>query len=282
MDIPTATLQQYEDEKTYELENASRARQQYINALVSKTYHTDGTVTYKDPNVSDTDIGKRIVYEMVGDGRSEGILKAMRDLRADCLEMSKNGRTQPCYLVMLDRSPEELAFLAANVLLSHPSEEAYKGSSHISLAVKLARLIKDSMDLDAWIQRSRESKKDGGRDDAKYMLASVKGHVSERTFGRWKSKIKDLSSEPWDQALKVSVGVPILHVAVANSGGWFSLETVRQRNVTKMLVRLTPLGISRLNEYTDQTVLSARIFRPMICPPVPWERVNAGTSMEME
>lgn len=279
MELPVATAAQLEAEQRFELQLTEDARRQFVNSLVKKTVHKDGTITYNGKNLSEITPGMRAVTEMMGDGKTFGILKAFREFRSECLNILNDadgrGRVSLCRLVAAERTPEELAFITANTLLTIPNDRMVKGAAHLTMASKVAKVIKSSMELSEWVTECRRlAKEEGVKDPSKFMLASVRGDVTMKVWSRWKRKIVGIGMDQWTPQMRYQIATPLIHLAVENSGGYFGMENTYIHGKTKKLIKLTPEGVEKIQGHIEDSLLSASMLRPMICPPIAWRKSN--------
>lgn len=275
-DILEPTVLQLEEQKLFELELATEARQAFINSMVRQVRHTDGTITYEDKPITELPHGRRVIIDMLGDGETYGVLHAFRKRRVEVTqalnEATGRGQVSVCSLILVERTPEELAFLTLNVLLSTAGKR-YAGLTQNALSTRLAHLIRTSMELSDWVRQSREDYKAGKAPDvAKYMLASVNGDVTEKTWRRWKRKLHHLGMEPWTKSEQVQVGAPLLLMAAEAAPDYLERYINYSRGTT-YYYRLTEYAVKALADAKEQSVLQQSIMRPMICPPIAWRPV---------
>lgn len=273
--LPLPTLDQIEAQKNWELSAVEDAIRQYNTELYETVEHSDGTTTRRPKQLADTAIGLKVMRDVIGDLETYGAALALKNLKTQCLEniTSPGARHRPeWHYIVADRDPLELAVITVRALLAIRYNTRHEQVALADVAGRVASLIRDQYELDGWREESKaRAQETGEKDLARIMLASVNGQVDQRTYQRWKKKVKDIRRLDWPIEVRRHLGVALVQTAVESCGGWFEITLRRSGRKTTRYVELTPIAVEAIRSIKEEQPLLRPRHYPMVCPPVPWQ-----------
>jgi DNA-directed RNA polymerase len=275
------TITEIERQKRFEAAVVEEGIRRYQNSLTRKVHRKDGTVAYESKEIGETDVGMRVLKDVLGRGE-DGVVAAIKTLQSEIvahITAGTQGRRPDWFYILAHRKPEELAVITIRTLLAIKyDDKSVAGAIGLtSAARRVGEAVREQFELDDWRETSKaKAKEDDGFDLANYLVSKHKGNVTRTTFRRWRRKCDDIKKLEWPTSLLVQMGSVLIDLAVRHSGGWFILENKWVNGQTKKILALSAPAKEAIRAIKADCELMHPLLRPMTCPPRPWRKEEAG------
>lgn len=179
-------------------------------------------------------------------------------------------------------SPEEVSYITLRTLLS---PDGAKRRMPV-LAKHLGTRLNLQANLNAAMQQEKVRAKETGEPNRIQQMKRLVKDVNERAWRRWSKRLADLELAKWDNAVLLSIGTALIHIAKDTSPDTFEvtevLSTLKGRVKRNAYVKVAADKMAILEKRHEDFGLNQPWLRPMICPPRPWGPGETGGYLKLE
>lgn len=218
--------------------------------------------------LSDTAAGRKIFNETIS-----LLIPAIRDAQEIAIEGIANGGkgVRPVWWWYISFiSPEKLAYMTMRAILGVRMASGGVGRKASGICMDIGLAVKQQIEFEKWLSDSkRTAKETGGRDLAAQLVRRSK-NFNQRQWGNWTRKIDSIETLDWRRDTKMHIGSKLLELALANTGGFFTLTYVQIRNKTERQVFLSEPCRAMIEDIHSRVEVMSPVIKPMLAPPIQW------------
>jgi DNA-directed RNA polymerase len=260
-------------QRQWEHYQVQRGIDRYKASLTQEVSSRHGS-RVREKTLAEVAPGGRIASDLMGP-----LVTAIRAKQAEYREAygdPKNRNMSEDAWAILSLSAETLA---ACTILS--AQTAAPDATYTGVSRDVASRVQHEIEYAQWREAERkaaEGRKDSGAEfvpDLFKLMVKRNDVVDQRVFDKWSKKSALFAEVEWDQKMKVRVG-GVLVTLLVESNAWYEVveEFMASKNRTKLMFRMTELGLSVLSRLHDEFEYQRPFMLPMICEPRDYEYVE--------
>jgi DNA-directed RNA polymerase len=219
--------------------------------------------------LADTGAGRKIFKEVMS--ALVPAIKAEQELAEEGIANGGRGPRPVWWWYLPFVSADKLAYIGLRSVLGVRMRDNHLGRSARQICLTIGLAVKQQVEFEAWLRKSKEESSAGGGPDMAARLVRRAKNFNQRQWGNWTRRIKSIETVDWKRDVKMHVGAKMLQILVEQSLGFFELRYVQIRNKTERHVFLTDACRAMINDINSGLEVNSPVLKPMLIPPRPWQ-----------